>query len=279
MAPEFRVFHLYLSPSQACFALSCGMVEHSLTSERKRNLSTAKVRGKDAGKIVRFECTEVDAIINSRCHLLWSPLFLWGISSIREIASTTKQFCDYVFSNDGTKNRREIIYLLTGVQIYGGATAANRAVKFGRTTSRLIEGMIVKFLRSMQLFQVLNCIWRTRGIEGRIEAVVNQPRGWIFHPPIRGELGHERKTNVREYTQRDFDSARGAIEQLPDHLSISSESAPVCLGESVHRVLLASPNRSQVKAFSPSHPPSFYSFLSLLFFIQFFFSSRCTTVE
>lgn len=122
----------------------------------------------------------------------------------------------------------------------------------------------MKFLRSMQLFQVLNCIWRTRGIEGRIEAVVNQPRGWIFHPPIRGELGHERKTNVREYTQRDFDSARGAIEQLPDHLSISSESAPVCLGESVHRVLLASPNRSQVKASLPLTLP-----LSILFFPYF----------
>lgn len=76
---------------------------------------------------------------------------------------------------------------------------------------------------------------------------------------------------MREYTQRDFDSARGAIEQLPDHLSISSESAPVCLGESVHRVLLASPNRSQVKALPLSL--SFYSFLSLLSFVQFFFSS------
>lgn len=36
-----------------------------------------------------------------------------------------------------------------------------------------------------------------------------------------------------EYTQRDSDSARGGIEQLPDHLSISLESAPVRLGESV----------------------------------------------
>lgn len=178
-------------------------------------------------------------------------------------------------NGERTKNKREIIYLLTGVQIYGEATAANRAVN-GRTDNEPInredDGEILEVDAT---FPGLNCIWRTRGIEGRIEAVVNQPRGWIFHPPIRGELGHERKTNVREYTQRDFDSARGAIEQLPDHLSISSESAAVCLGESVHPcAALRIEARSNL-----SLSPSSYSFLSLLFFIQFFFSSRCTAVE
>lgn len=68
MAPEFRVFHLYLSPSQPCFALSCGTVEHSLTSERKRDPFDSKgksSRKRIAGKIVCLERTEVDAIIDS----------------------------------------------------------------------------------------------------------------------------------------------------------------------------------------------------------------------
>ena len=129
----------------------------------------------------------------------------------------------------------------------------NESVKFHTNNNAInpVVGDRVKFIdmdRGDATFLCLNCICQTGGNQRRIEATVNQPLGWIFHPPIRGELGHDWKTNVREYTQRDSDSARGGIEQLPDHLSISSESAPVRLGEPVQRTLAAAPNRSQVKA-------------------------------
>lgn len=83
-----------------------------------------------------------------------------------------------------------------------------------------------------------------------------------------GKLGHRRETNVLEYTQRDSDSARGGIEQLPDHLSISSENAPVRLGEPVQRVLAAAPNRSQVRAV--------YTLFLVFYFLSLFLASRCT---
>lgn len=161
----------------------------------------------------------------------------------------------------------------------------NESVKF-HTNNNAINpevGDRVKFIdmdRGDATFLCLNCICQTGGNQRRIEATVNQPLGWIFHPPIRGELGHDWKTNVREYTQRDSDSARGGIEQLPDHLSISSESAPVRLGEPVQRTLAAAPNRSQVKAwlFSLSFSlSSFFSFFSFLLPLFFSSSTHCIT--
>lgn len=79
---------------------------------------------------------------------------------------------------------------------------------------------------------------------------------------------------MREYTQRDFDSARGAIEQLPDHLSISSESAAVCLGESVHpcaalRIEARSNLSLSLSLFL------FFSFPTFLHPILFFFPLYC----
>ena len=161
----------------------------------------------------------------------------------------------------------------------------NESVKFHTNNNAInpVVGDRVKFIdmdRGDATFLCLNCICQTGGNQRRIEATVNQPLGWIFHPPIRGELGHDWKTNVREYTQRDSDSARGGIEQLPDHLSISSESAPVRLGEPVQRTLAAAPNRSQVKAWlfslslSLSSSFSFFSFLLPLFFSS---STHCIT--
>ena len=106
----------------------------------------------------------------SRCDY-W---FVKNISSDQRsgIASTTKQFFQTM------ANERKIGRVFKFMEEQ--RTAVNRVVEFGRTTSRLIERMMAKFLRSMQLFQVLNCIWRTRGIEGRIEAVVNQPERLDF---------------------------------------------------------------------------------------------------
>lgn len=169
-----------------------------------------------------------------------------------------------------TKNKREIIHVLTSVQIYDGKY---RAVKFGRTTSRLIERMMVKFLWAIDAtFPGLNYIWRTRGIEGRIEAVVNQPRGWIFHPPsswrARTRAENERAgiytTGFRFCSRCNRAASRPSVHFLWECSRLPRGVGPpcaACLSES-------KPGQS-----SPSLSLSFYSFLSLLSFVQFFFSS------
>lgn len=115
---------------------------------------------------------------------------------------------------------------------------------------RGLSDIFLEINRDDATFRRSSYTWQTGERQRRSEATVKQHPDWIFHRPTRGRLGHERLGNERAgiYTTGFRFCSRWNRAQLPDHLSISSENAPVRLGEPVQHALAAAPNRSEVKA-------------------------------